>query len=98
MASNSSINDGTDYTGLSPEEAHGWGWKVTIHPQDLASLIDKWQALLASGEAGEIEARRLRFDGEFRWFLFRGSPLRRAGRVARPHTINNESKSAFKTL
>jgi len=21
-----------DYMGLSPEEAHGWGWKVTIHP------------------------------------------------------------------
>jgi PAS domain-containing protein len=24
-----------DYTGLSPEEAHGWGWHVTMHPDDL---------------------------------------------------------------
>ena len=24
-----------DYTGISPEEAHGWGWKAAIHPEDL---------------------------------------------------------------
>src|ERR1700742_2732978 len=27
-----------DYTGLSPEEAHGWGWQATIHPGDLPEL------------------------------------------------------------
>src|SRR6266852_4644558 len=41
-----------DYTGLPPEEAHGWGWKVAILHQDIASVMDNWQALLASGEAG----------------------------------------------
>jgi PAS domain S-box-containing protein len=25
-----------DYTGLLLEEALGWGWKVSIHPDDLA--------------------------------------------------------------
>ncbi len=30
-----------DYTGLSPQEAHGWGWKVTIHPEDLGRLLEK---------------------------------------------------------
>jgi len=65
-----------DYTGLSPEEAHGWGWKVTIHPEDLQKLMDKWWALLASGQPGEIEARLRRYDGEYRWFLFRVEPLR----------------------
>src|SRR5258708_5239386 len=65
-----------DYTGLSPQEAHGWGWKVTIHPDDLPKLMDKWWALLASGEPGEIEARMRRFDGQYRWFLFRVEPLR----------------------
>lgn len=30
----------------------------------------------ASGEAGEVEARLRRFDGEYRWFLFRAVPVR----------------------
>ncbi len=65
-----------DYTGLAEEEAHGWGWRVTFHPEDLEKLLDKWQELLASGEPGEIEARLRRFDGEYRWFLIRAIPYR----------------------
>src|SRR5262244_1994673 len=65
-----------DYTGLSPEEAHGWGWKVAIHPDDLEKLVDKWFKFVASWEPGEVEARMRRFDGEYRWFLFRAEPLR----------------------
>src|SRR5262252_2549702 len=65
-----------DYTGLSPEEAHGWGWKVTIHPDDIEKLIDTWSIFVASGEPGAVEARIRRFDGQYRWFLFRAEPLR----------------------
>ncbi len=65
-----------DYTGLSAEEASDWGWTVALHPEDRDRLVDYWRQLLASGEAGEIEARLLRFDGEVRWFLFRACPLR----------------------
>ena len=65
-----------DYTGLSEEEAHGWGWRVTFHPEDLEQLMDKWQSLLTSGAPGEIEARLRRFDGEYRWFLIRAVPHR----------------------
>src|SRR5437867_4355960 len=65
-----------DYTGLSPEEASGWGWKVTIHPDDLAKLMDRSFKFIASEEPGEVEARMRRFDGEYRWFLFRAEPLR----------------------
>jgi len=73
-----------DYTGLSPEEAHGWGWKASIHPEDLARLMDKWLALLASGEPGEVEARLRRFDGECCWFLFRAVPNRdEQGKIVR---------------
>src|SRR6266853_450353 len=64
-----------DYAGLSGEEASDWGWTVALHPEDRVRLIDYWRHLLASGEPGEIEARLRRFDGEFRWFLFRASPL-----------------------
>jgi formate hydrogenlyase transcriptional activator len=65
-----------DYTGLSFEEARGWGWKTVIHPDDLETVIDKWHGLLASGQPGEIEARLRRCDGEYRWFLARVEPVR----------------------
>src|SRR6266853_2249387 len=65
-----------DYTGLTIEEARGWGWKVAIHPDDLPQLLDVSQGLLASGKSGELEARLRRADGGYRWFLFRVEPLR----------------------
>ena len=64
-----------DYTGLTLEQASGWGWQVAIHPEDLPGLLDYWKSILAAGERGEYEARLRRFDGEYRWFLFRGVPL-----------------------
>ncbi len=67
-----------DHTGLSAEEALGWGWTGAIHPDDRDPLITYWRSILASGEPGEIEARMRRFDGEYRWFLFRAIPLRNA--------------------
>lgn len=64
-----------DYTGLTLDEASGWGWQQAIHPEDLDRLADYWRSILASGTTGEIEARLRRHDGEYRWFLFRGVPL-----------------------
>jgi PAS domain S-box-containing protein len=64
-----------DYTGLSIEAARDWGWKAVIHTEDLPRLSYVWQTVLASGEAGEFEARLRRFDGVYRWFLFRAEPL-----------------------
>ena len=65
-----------DYTGLSSEEATDWGWTKAVHTEDRDRLLDFWRRLLASGEAGEIEARLRRYDGEYRWFLFRVEPVR----------------------
>ena len=65
-----------EYTGLSAEEAHGWGWTASFHPQDLPPLMKRWQEILISGESGEIEARIRRHDGVYRWFLIRASPFR----------------------
>jgi formate hydrogenlyase transcriptional activator len=63
------------YTGLSKEEACGWGWKTPIHPDDLTKLMETWLRLFATGEPGEEEARIRRFDGEYRWFLIRSEPV-----------------------
>src|SRR5580692_2019801 len=65
-----------EYTGLSLEVARGWGWQDAIHPEDLKEITDKWRGFLASGQAGEVEGRLRRFDGVYRWFLFRAEPLR----------------------
>lgn len=61
------------YTGLSKEAARDWS--IAIHPDDLPRVEDVWQKLAASGEPGELEARLRRFDGVYRWFLFRLEPF-----------------------
>jgi PAS domain S-box-containing protein len=73
-----------EYTGLTPKDAGGRGWHRSIHPDDLAGLLERWDAMMRSGEEGEVEARLRRFDGEYRWFLFRAHPiLDRSKRIAR---------------
>jgi PAS domain S-box-containing protein len=65
-----------DYTGLSAEEALGWGWKNAIHAEDVEELMNTWLRFLAAGEPGEEEARLRRFYGLYRWFLFLVVPIR----------------------
>jgi PAS domain S-box-containing protein len=64
-----------DYTGLSPDQI-AVGWPRAFHPEDKKGMLQKWTAIRESGKPGELEARLRRFDGEYRWFLFRAEPLR----------------------
>src|ERR1700737_5494935 len=64
-----------DYTGLSAEQALGSGWEAAIHPDDLPRILETFREALNSVKPYEVEGRFRRFDGEFRWFLFRASPL-----------------------
>src|SRR5882757_8221128 len=80
-----------DYTGLSAKQALGSGWQVAIHPDDLPRILETFREALSSGKPYEVEGRFRRFDGEFRWFLFRGSPLRdRSGKVAKWYGTNTD--------
>jgi PAS domain S-box-containing protein len=73
-----------EYTGLSPEESHGWGWQDAFHQDDLPPLMERWLKMLASGEPDEIEARLRRHDGVYRWFLIRAQPFRdESGEIVR---------------
>jgi PAS domain S-box-containing protein len=65
-----------DYTGLSVEQMAGSGWKSAIHPDDLEQHVGKWTESVATGKALENEARFRRSDGQYRWHLDRGVPLR----------------------
>jgi len=65
-----------DYTGLSAEQLEGWGWANQLHPGDADGLVKIWRSSLASGVPLEAEARMRRFDGAYRWLLFRANALR----------------------
>jgi PAS domain S-box-containing protein len=80
-----------DYTGLSAKQALGSGWEAAIHPDDLSRILETFREALNSVKPYEVEGRFRRFDGEFRWFLFRGSPLRdRSGKVAKWYGTNTD--------
>jgi formate hydrogenlyase transcriptional activator len=63
-----------DYTGLSPQEAHGWGMEGHFSPRRPADATGKVAGSPGFREPGESEARLRRFDGEYRWFLVRAVP------------------------
>ena len=65
-----------DYVGQSQEEVLKWGWTRAVHPDDLNGLIGAWRLMMASEKGWECEGRLRRFDGVYRWFLFRTNPLR----------------------
>ena len=63
----------TEYTGLS---AAGLGWQAAVHPNDLTGHMDAFRTSSAAGLPFEAEVRFRRSDGEYRWFLVQGMPLR----------------------
>src|SRR6267142_1077185 len=65
-----------DFLGKSLEDVCGWRWTETVHPEDVAAIVQKWHAALASGGPFEAEARVRRADGAYRAFLHRKLPLR----------------------
>lgn len=80
-----------DYTGLTEEQAGGTDWASVVHPEDREHLLAYWQMVLATGELAATEARLRRFDGEYRWFLFRARAQRdAAGRIVRWYGTNTD--------
>jgi PAS domain S-box-containing protein len=75
----------SEYTGLSAKDSAGSGWQGAFHPEDIGSHMERWGASLATGEPFENEARlRRAADGEYRWFLIHGAPLRdESGKIVR---------------
>jgi PAS domain S-box-containing protein len=65
-----------EYTGLSAEQTAGSGWQAAIHPDDRERHAAKWMEAVATGKPHENEARFRRSDGQYRWHLDRGVPLR----------------------
>ena len=64
-----------DFLGKSLEDVCGWRWTESVHPEDVAGIVQKWRAALASGEPFVAEARVRCGDGTYRAFLHRKVPL-----------------------
>ncbi|MDX6464687.1 MAG: hypothetical protein QOE55_8384, partial [Acidobacteriaceae bacterium] len=65
-----------EYTGSSAEQTAGSGWQALVHPDDLERHAGKWMEAVATGKPHESEVRICRSDGQYRWQLDRGVPLR----------------------
>jgi PAS domain S-box-containing protein len=65
-----------DYTGMTLEQAFGYGWTQAVHPDDIEQNLAKWRGALPELKPFEAEIRIRRFDGQYRWFLSRAFPLR----------------------
>jgi PAS domain S-box-containing protein len=80
-----------DFIGLAAEQASGWDWTAAVHPDDLSGLTSTWQRVMASEARGEAEARLRRYDGVYRWFLFRANPLRdETGTIVKWYGVNTD--------
>ncbi len=73
-----------DYTGKTVEEMMGWGWQSILEPETVPEIVTAWTQTVATGSSWERILKIKGKDGQFRWFLARGVPLRdESGRITR---------------
>jgi PAS domain S-box-containing protein len=68
----------SEYTGISAEDALGSGWMAAYHPDDAGKHQEERLVSLVSGNPSINEVRLRRADGQYRWHLIHGVPLRDA--------------------
>jgi len=79
------------FTGLELEELRGAGWQRTLHPDDRERVLKAWHESVTNATPYEQEERHRRADGQYRWFLTRGVPLRGTdGRIVRWYGTNTD--------
>lgn len=65
----------TMLTGQPPQEAHGWGWTVMLHPDDRERVRREWTTVSGARTMLNTEYRIRMRDGEYRDFAVRGVPV-----------------------
>jgi PAS domain S-box-containing protein len=71
----------SEYGGIRPTTDSAWEWAPAVHPDDRELTVEAWTAAVRSGDTYQCEHRVRMSDGEFRWHLSRGVPLRNGDRV-----------------
>jgi PAS domain S-box-containing protein len=83
-----------DYTGLTLDEYRSVDVVGrVIHPDDVERMRVTRKLGISGNDPFEIEARTLRKDGVYRWFLYRYNPLLEQGRVRRWYATGTEIES-----
>lgn len=63
------------YTGLPQGHLSFEAWEKHIHPDDLEQTLQHWEHSVAKKEEYRTEYRLRNKQGEYRWFLGKGTPL-----------------------
>jgi PAS domain S-box-containing protein len=80
-----------EYAGRGKGELDGEGWVALLHPDDVASTQQKWEAALGAAETYETEFRLRDRAGNFRWHIVRAVPIANdEGRILRWIGTNTE--------
>src|ERR1700687_683347 len=80
-----------EYHGVTFEEWQRSGPRRFFHPDDWERLWNEHQSKASIGSPYETEARLLRSDGTYRWFLFRYNPMRdEQGRIVRWYVASTD--------
>jgi PAS domain S-box-containing protein len=79
------------YMGFTQEELQGEGWQRMLHPDDREWVLKAWRESVMNGTPYEQEERHRGADGQYRWFLARGVPLRDSrARIVRWYGTNTD--------
>jgi len=65
-----------DYFGVDIDHWRAESRIRLVHPDDREHFLGERKTRFLEGAPHEFEARMLRYDGRFRWFLFRLNPLK----------------------
>src|SRR6185312_17350889 len=65
-----------EYTGTTPAEMEGWGWRSVHDPRVLPEVLERWRGSLATGGPFDMVFPLRGADGVFRPFLTRVMPVR----------------------
>ncbi len=64
-----------EYTGTTLQQMEGWGWLNVHDPEKLPSVLEEWQASIATGTPFEMAFPLRAANGEYRTFFTRVAPL-----------------------
>ena len=65
-----------EYTGTTPEEMEGWGWRKVHHPDYVESVIKEWSTKILEGKPYYNIFPLKGKNGKYRWFLTRVTPIK----------------------